>query len=230
MRYTTFASRDPVSEINSPSNSKGNYKVVTSGSGLNLRASASSSGKILTTVPNNTSVTVFEVSNGFGKVSYKNTVGWLSMSYLAPVTVINSETTSSGMYKVTTAGGSLKLRASASATANVLTLVPNGTDVVVTQISNGFGKTTYNGNAGWLSMNYLTYNFVATQLGRYKVKTNSGRLKMHESDSPDSQTIALVSNGADLNVISTSNGFGKVSYNGLTGWVSLNYLSKTIIP
>ncbi|MCR5635760.1 MAG: SH3 domain-containing protein [Clostridiales bacterium] len=230
MRYTKFVSRDPVSEINSPSNSKGNYKVATSGSGLNLRASASTSGNILTTVPNGTPVTVYEVLNGFGKVSYKNTVGWLSMSYLAPVTAINSETTSSGMYKVTTSGGSLKLRASASASANVLTLVPNGTDVVVNQISNGFGKASYNGNTGWLSMNYLTYNFVATQLGRYKVRTNSGRLKMHESDSADSKTIALVPNGADLNVISTSNGFGKVTYNGNTGWVSLNYLSKSLVP
>ena len=228
LRYAKFISSNTIPEITSPSGSSGNYKVVTAGGGLNLRSAASSSSQVLTTVPNGTSVTVFEVSNGFGKVSYKNTVGWLSMSYLAPVTVISSDVTSSGIYRVTTAGGSLKLRASASATANVLTLVPNGTEVNVTGISNGFGKATYNGKTGWLSMNYLTYSFAGSQIGRYKVRTNSGRLKMHENDDAASATITLVPNGMNLDVIATSNGFGKVSYGGFTGWVSLKYLSQDL--
>ena len=61
-----------------------------------------------------------------------------------------------GSYTVTTASSSLNLRADSNSDAAVLTEVPKGTVITVTESVEGWAKTTYGGQTGWVSTKYIT--------------------------------------------------------------------------
>lgn len=68
-----------------PSVSGGKYKVVTSGSPLNMRASADASASIVAKIPNGTIITVSESKNGWAYTVYSSAQGWVSTQYIAEV-------------------------------------------------------------------------------------------------------------------------------------------------
>lgn len=55
---------------------------VTAKDYLNMRASASSSAKIITTIPGGTTVTIKEATAGWYKVTYASATGWVSADYV----------------------------------------------------------------------------------------------------------------------------------------------------
>lgn len=60
-------------------------KVVDVSTKLNIRKSASTSSSIIGTLSNNTTVTILEKLNGWYKISYNGTVGYVSSSYIAEI-------------------------------------------------------------------------------------------------------------------------------------------------
>ena len=60
----------------------GNYVVSTGGSNLNVRSGPSADTTAVAKVTDGTSITVTEVSNGFGHVNVGGVDGWVSMSYV----------------------------------------------------------------------------------------------------------------------------------------------------
>ncbi len=68
-----------------------------------------------------------------------------------------SSSSKAASYKGTvTADPSLKLRKSAGTSAAVLVYVPYGTTLTITEEKSGWGKTTYAGKTGWVSLDYIT--------------------------------------------------------------------------
>ena len=63
-----------------------------------------------------------------------------------------------GIYKVSTSGDTLNIRDQATSSGStVIGEIPNGTEIKVTAYDGNWGKTSYNGVEGWVSMAYLTY-------------------------------------------------------------------------
>jgi len=60
-----------------------------------------------------------------------------------------------GNYVISTSYSSLNLRQEASASSAVLTEIPKDTVVTVTESVEGWAKTTYNGQTGWISTKYI---------------------------------------------------------------------------
>lgn len=60
-----------------------------------------------------------------------------------------------GYYKVSHQNG-VNLRSSASTSGTVLTAIPCGAVINVSQTSGNWGKTTYGGKTGWISLDYCT--------------------------------------------------------------------------
>lgn len=59
------------------------YKVVANG-GLNMRASASSNGRVITVIPNGATIQVDEIdNNGWASVYYNGSFGWVRYEYLS---------------------------------------------------------------------------------------------------------------------------------------------------
>lgn len=132
---------------NTPSGSK--YKTTAN---LNVRSGRGTNYKVLTTIPKNKEITVTDISKGWGKVTYNSKTGYCSMQYLKLV----SSSSSSNTHKVSTGGTNLNLRTSRSTSSKILLSIPNGTSLKVTDIKNGWGKTTYKSKTGYVATKYLT--------------------------------------------------------------------------
>lgn len=59
-----------------------------------------------------------------------------------------------GYYKLT---DNVNLRSNARISADIITVVPSGTILEVTEINGQWGKTSYNGSTGWLYLRYSEY-------------------------------------------------------------------------
>lgn len=59
------------------------------------------------------------------------------------------------IYTVNASGG-LRMRKKPSEKGAYMQMVPDGTQLVVDQILNGYAKTTYKNHTGWVSLSYLT--------------------------------------------------------------------------
>ena len=59
-----------------------------------------------------------------------------------------------GEYKVTSS--SLNLRESYTASSSILASIPKNKVIIITDVSGDFGKTSYNGKDGWVSLSYVT--------------------------------------------------------------------------
>lgn len=74
----------------------------------------------------------------------------------AAETTTETVTVSQNAYSVkTTDGDPLNMRAGAGSDFNVVTTVPNGTQLIISEQKDGWGYTLYGNYSGWVSMNYL---------------------------------------------------------------------------
>ena len=63
----------------------GNYRVVTAGSPLNLRATADINSAILARIPNGTAITVTKSVDGWAYTTYNSASGWVSADYIQEI-------------------------------------------------------------------------------------------------------------------------------------------------
>lgn len=112
---------------------------------LNLRASPSLSGTVLTVIPRYTPIPVFERSGGWIKTVWSGYVGWVSYQYTKSVSSLPKLVTTS----------SLRLRSGPSTGYAIILTAPAGTIVPVLTTSGGWVKTWIFGKAGWMSQTYL---------------------------------------------------------------------------
>lgn len=147
-----------------------NARIHTAGGNLNLRLSPSSSGRILTSIPNNTIVTALSASGSWTYVRYGSYTGYVMTSYLTfisattpppaptatpkPVSTPTPSPTGSSA-RVITSGGSLNMRASATTSSRILTTIPNRSTVKVLQQGTEWCKISYKSYTGYVSSRYL---------------------------------------------------------------------------
>jgi uncharacterized protein YgiM (DUF1202 family) len=207
---------------------------VTGGS-LNLRSSASTSSSVLLVMPNNAQVGVTgSPQNGFTPVRYNGTNGWAYSQYLS-----STEPGSSGngaiLSNAWVIDGSLNLRSSASTTASVLLVMPNGAQVGVTgSPQNGFTPVRYNGTNGWAYSAYLSSTAPGsgqpepTAAPATETRYTTAAVNMRSGAGTSFGVITVVPSGAAVTVTGgQTNGFFPVRYNGSNGYISATYLSTS---
>jgi uncharacterized protein YgiM (DUF1202 family) len=189
------------------------------GGELNLRASASTSATVLLVMPDGATVTLNgQSSNGFLSVTYQGRSGWAYAIYLSTGDDIPSGDTA------TVIDGALNLRASASTSAAVVTVMPDGAVVTLLgQSSNGFSKVSYNGSTGWA---YSIYLDSGGGSGSGEVATVfDGELNLRSGAGTGYAVLLVLPDGAEVTLTgTTSNGFSQVIYQGTTGWASSQWL------
>lgn len=100
--------------------------------------------------------------------------------------------------------------------------VPYGTELTVTELDTGWGKVTYNGKECWVDLNYV--GEYATQYRQVEIcNGKDDSINLRKSADEDSQSITKLRVGTVLLIETYKNGWGKVNYGGLTGWVKLSY-------
>ena len=121
---------------------------------MNLRESASLNAAILTVIPKDTVVLVDTVSGVWGHTTYGGKEGWMSLEFSTMIGNAESKYLI-GKYRT---DYDLNFRSTAAELSNnIIGLVPVGTVVTVTELSDFWGKTTYQGKTGWISLKYCTY-------------------------------------------------------------------------
>jgi len=117
---------------------------------LNVRASAGTSGTILTSLPKGTTVTLLSQANGWWKVEYApGRIGYASAKYITPVS-------GSWAAYVGVSSGYLNVRTGPSTAYGIKTSLPKGAGVVVLSSSGGWSRILYRGTqVGYSSSAYL---------------------------------------------------------------------------
>ena len=244
--------------------------IKTSGAKLNMRSSASTSGTVITKVPNGASVTVLSTQSSWCYIYYDGYYGYVSSTYVvystgpvitpvptAPVktntpAATPKATATPSAYTtatISTSGGSLNMRASASTSAKIICTVPNKATVSVLQKGTSWTLITYGNNSGYVSNSYLKFSSPVTPTPAKTavptakptatpkvqtvtvadVKTSGGSLNMRATASSSAKVVRTLPNGARLTVLSKGSTWTKVEYQGSVGYVSNSYVTfKTI--
>ncbi len=205
----------------------GKYARVTTVSGsLNLRETPSANARVLLGIPQGTVLEVLSHADGWAKVSYGGSTGYVMDKYLtftddAP----QQEAPATGKTAtVNTGGGSLNLREMARSDARVLLSIPDGAQVELLIQGSAWCKIAYNGTTGYVVTRYL--DLPAQSAGVWYVNTVSGGLNLRETASADARVLLSIPKGTAVTMLEEGSEWCYIQYNDNIGYVMTKFLIK----
>ena len=176
-------------------------------------------------------VSYISESGNWTKVQYNSKTGYICSDYLKKES--STSTTTKTMYVTASAG--LNLRKGPSTSYAVIKTLSKGTEVTVVSSSNGWSKVNVGGVSGYVSSDYLSSTKPSTGSSSSNESTSNStstmyttdRLNLRKGAGTSYSVITTLDKGIAVTVHSSSNGWSKVSVNGMTGYVSSSYLSST---
>ena len=176
-------------------------------------------------------VSYISESGNWTKVQYNSKTGYICSDYLKKES--STSTTTNTMYVTASAG--LNLRKGPSTSYAVIKTLSKGTEVTVVSSSNGWSKVNVGGVSGYVSSDYLSSTKPSTGSSSSNESTSNStstmyttdRLNLRKGAGTSYSVITTLDKGVAVTVHSSSNGWSKVSVNGMSGYVSSNYLSST---
>lgn len=166
---TTTVTTASETETEAVSYSVGDYVLTDE---VNLRKGADTSYSSFGTIPEGTNLSVSEVQSGWGKTSFNGNSGWISLDYAKFVSETKSFST--GTYITF---NDLNLRCGIGTSFDVSAIIPKGCEISVTDISAGWGKVSFEGNDGWICLDFAEY-------GQYAETTPAETLPPVETTQP----------------------------------------------
>lgn len=228
---------------------------------VNLRASASTGAQVLAQIPSGTQVTVSSDDGSWCVVSYQGMTGYVMSVYISYTgdslepgadgaqdgtggeedggqtdgdggTQDGPQTPAVRTAIVTTEYGSLNMRAQASAGSQILTTIPRGALVEVTQEGSTWCGVRYNGISGYSMTCYLTFTdggnttpSVPEGGATAVVTTQSGSLNLRQQARSGSAILTRIPQYATIAVHERGAEWCHVTYNGVTGYVMTVFLT-----
>ena len=199
------------------------YKVIT-GNSVNFRTGPGTNYSSICKLNKGYKVEYIGTKGSWVQAKYNGTTGYVHGDYVDTYTESNTIT------KVVTATN-LNVRSGAGTNYSVIGSLKNGTIVPVISESNGWSKINYNGKTGYVSSNYLgnkntsSDNTSSSESIKYKKIVTATNLNFRSGPSTSSSKIGSIKEGTEVGVISESNGWSKINYNGKVGYVSSQYLA-----
>ncbi|WP_338559458.1 SH3 domain-containing protein [Paraclostridium sordellii] len=245
-----WASSEYISTNTSDINQQSNKKVVNVDN-LNMRNGASTSYRVIMKLNKGTVIEIISESNGWTKIKHDGRIGFVASKYLSPIENNNQPTkpeqqpkvpvqpqVSVGKTKVVVAT-SLNVRSGPSTGNSVIGSLKNNEKVEIISESNGWSKIKYNGKEGYVSSTYLKDvneggnskpNETPKPSPNVETKTKvvaATSLNVRSGPSTGHGIIGSLKNNEKVEVISESNGWSKIKYNGKEGYVSSTYLKDS---
>lgn len=127
----------------------------------------------------------------------------------------------------TVTGDSLRLRAEAHTDSTILTTAVKGTQVVVLENQvNGWYQVEVDGTTGFMSADYLSVSVQAdADLGEAVLNTDGSTLNLRSGPGTGFESVASIPGDAVLTITGIDTGWYKTSYNGISGYVSSDYIT-----
>ena len=178
----------------------------------------------LITIPKGAKITTNYKIGDWYKTTYGGKTGYINMAKFSKTGTSFKAT----QYKTT---ANLNLRKTASTSGEVLVTIPANKVVTATAKSGDWYKVSYNGKTGWVSGTYLAaYSSTSGNTPSGSVITETtyvpiADLNIRASDTTSSEKIGLIPKYTQVkSTYKTSEGWYRITYNGVTGYVSGNYL------
>ncbi len=181
-------------------------------------------------------VQVLSTTNGWCKVVYKKSTGYIKQDYL----YIKGGTAATGSVSgIATLRVAVKFRLEPKQDAKYNSRLYPGYEVRVLSSSDGWCRVEYGGNIGYVKEQYLNFTKIeATKAPSApavpKPESGKGRVivavRYRKEPKANSISLARLYPGYEVDVVSTTNGWCKCLYKGATGYIKSDYLDITPIP
>ncbi len=122
-----------------------------------------------------------------------------------------------------TADGGLNLRETPSASGRIILTVPEGTLVNLSTKQDQWYKTTYQGQTGWISADYVTA--IAESKPKQGKITAAGGLNLRETPALTGNILTMIPTDTLIYLAAEQDQWYKTTYQGQTGWVYADYVS-----
>ena len=205
---------------------------------LNIRSNPNTSSAVIGSLNHNTKVSIMEISNGWYKIKFNNTTGWISGQYVKLDNNSNSiQTSATGVVTADV----LNVRSGASTNNSIIGSISKNAKVEIISTSNGWHKIKYNNTTGFVSAEYINTSSNNPTSGNNNSNSgnnnssnntvistgvvNADALNVRSGASTSNSIIGSISKNAKVEIISTSNGWHKIKYNNTTGFVSAEYIT-----
>ena len=120
----------------------------------------------------------------------------------------------------TTTGDALRLRASASTSAKIYSLLEKGTKLDILDEENGWYKVRCSdGTVGYVSASYITVSFTET-----KGTVTGGTINVRKGPGTNHSKVSTVYTGKSVNVTGEESGWYKVSFDGMSGYIRADFI------
>ena len=209
--------------------------AVTTRTAVNIRTGAGTSNSIIATVPAGTTLICGGSTNGWYKVVYNGTVGYVSGAY------VTLGTTATGSFGTgTVVASAVNLRAGAGTNTAVVATLTKGTTMTVTGISGEWYQVNCNGKTGYVNSAYIGLSGSAAPAPSQNptpapatgtagsVKGNS--VRMRSGPGTNYSILGTYNNGTALTIVGTENGWTKVTLGGVTGYIRSDYVATGAAP
>lgn len=197
-----------------------------SGTGVNVRAEASTDAESLGKINQGTEYAVLDKNGNWYEISYNDTNAFVSADYFV-VTKADAEIT----------GSSVNLREKATTSADSLGKFAAGDRVTVTGKNDEWVQIAYNGGAAYVSRDYVSGRFISATPkietvaeepteALYGVVTSADGLKLRKEASTISVVLDVLPYGTEVDVDRVGQEWVRVvTEDGQKGYVSAEYLS-----
>ena len=186
-------------------------------------------------MPSKASVQILETLNGWYKIKYNNLTGYVSSQYVSVNTSSDTSSSSASTQNkvgTVTASSSLNIRSGAGTNYSIIGSLPSKASVQILETLNGWYKIKYNNLTGYVSSQYVSVNTSSdTSLNSPSTQnkvgtvTASPSLNIRSGAGTNYSIIGSLPSKASVQILETLNGWYKIKYNNLTGYVSSQYVS-----
>ena len=204
---------------------------------LNVRSGPGTSYELLGKLSQGDSVTVKEVKDGWGRITYKDKTAWVAMKYLK-----KAEEQSTGGTAYTVNYSYLNVRSGPGTSYKLLGKLSENQKIQVTQIKGGWAQITYQKQTAWVASRYLKKAADSKSASESQTsKTASSTAKYAAGDytvtadylnvrsKPDASAdiMGKVNEKETVHVYEVQNTrWGRIHYNGKSGWINIGYCKQ----
>lgn len=238
----------------------GTYMQVLCATYANLRSGPGTNYSSLAQLKNGTLVKLLGLSGNWSHVMYGDIEGYVSSSLLTAAntatatpavtatptpTAEPTATATAGRRAMVNCTGTLNVRSAPSVNASKRGTLKNGAAVTVLYEENGWACIEFGTGFAFVNASYIRYIDSATvapttaptsaptaapTAGTRTAHVNCSLLNVRASASTSAAKLGTLKNGAKVTVLSESNGWARISYNGRDGYVNAQYLRYESSP
>lgn len=220
---TTPTTPSPAPSSTTSANTKG-FKATVIGTSVRLRSQPNTSSDTLGCYSNGVNLTALGSVKDWYKVSYNGKTGYMSAQYVRITPTDSYSSAKSG----TVSGDSVRLRMGPSTDFASIGSLNKGASVKITGETGSWYEVSANGKYGYMSKDYIKIVTTAStdtveKMDKIGIVTGNG-VRMRSGAGTSYSTIGYYNKGIQVKVTGKTGSWYAVSYNGLNGYMSTDYV------